>query len=602
MEAPGSWPAAPDEDDQPRASFDELPIELRLKCLASCDWQTLSRAACVNRSVRALVAYLVRSPYWWSHVEVQPAVLCTEFASDEERQTACTKWAQTLTSQLCGRGKPDLCFVFVSPQTHPNLPLMLKALRGCLATCTVLAGLVSPGVLGRDTASGQVHEVDQAERVGICVSVLHLPPGSLVQAAFIKTTLACEGLFHATDWRAPEGQLPPVGQAPEHPRTWLVFSDQHVYIDKVLDELARRGMGGTAEGADPVLVGLPGRAPGKPLHADAVHGTLVIAISGPGVEAVPMACRGMRCISPASRVVRYMVSRVNNRLLLSKCYGFFSTFHFMQRYMVSRVNNNVDMAPVGRVTLVQQLQNCMPLATGTGTLHWVPIGGGFTPTSALVLALQAQGPGIAPRAPLFFGVRPPATERGEGADQAPMIMLQMHDPNNLMRTSGFISVQHRVENGMVTAFYTPHPPLARQQFQEQLDKVRHQLYGPELVGNCGEGGANRSRASPLYRSPDSIHMVLTKQPSPVYGCLMFPCVAKGSRYYEEEGVESNLLKDAFPNASFAGCFCNGEIGPTPPDELEPAGSTTARMMGYSTVACMLKLLPAPPPPAEWAQW
>lgn len=55
MEAPGSWPAAPDEDDQPRASFDELPIELRLKCLASCDWQTLSRAACVNRSVRALV-------------------------------------------------------------------------------------------------------------------------------------------------------------------------------------------------------------------------------------------------------------------------------------------------------------------------------------------------------------------------------------------------------------------------------------------------------------------------------------------------------------------------------------------------------------------
>lgn len=34
--------------------------------------------------------------------------------------------------------------------------------------------------------------------------------------------------------------------------------------------------------------------------------------------------------------------------------------------MVSRVNNNVDMAPVGRVTLVQQLQNCMPLATGQG--------------------------------------------------------------------------------------------------------------------------------------------------------------------------------------------------------------------------------------------
>lgn len=41
----------------------------------------------------------------------------------------------------------------------------------------------------------------------------------------------------------------------------------------------------------------------------------------------------------------------------------------------------------------------------------------------------------------------------------------------------------------------------------------------------------------------------------------------------------------FPQASFAGCFCNGEIGPTPPDELEPAGGTAARMMGYSTGDC-----------------
>lgn len=32
------------------------------------------------------------------------------------------------------------------------------------------------------------------------------------------------------------------------------------------------------------------------------------------------------------------------------------------------------------------------------------------------------------------------------------------------------------------------------------------------------------------------------QPCPVYGCLMFPCVAKGSRYYEEEGVESKIMK------------------------------------------------------------
>lgn len=45
------------------------------------------------------------------------------------------------------------------------------------------------------------------------------------------------------------------------------------------------------------------------------------------------------------------------------------------------------------------------------------------------------------------------------------------------------------------------------------------------------------------------------------------------------------LQEVFPHASFAGCFCHGEIGPTPPDELEPAGGTAARMMGYSTGDC-----------------
>ena len=57
MQAPAPLPGADEGAEEPqRPSFDELPIELRLKCLAGCDWQTLSRAACVNRSVRALVS------------------------------------------------------------------------------------------------------------------------------------------------------------------------------------------------------------------------------------------------------------------------------------------------------------------------------------------------------------------------------------------------------------------------------------------------------------------------------------------------------------------------------------------------------------------
>lgn len=48
------------EEAQP--SFGNLPLELRLKCLASCDWQTLSRAACVSRSARALVSGRAQVP------------------------------------------------------------------------------------------------------------------------------------------------------------------------------------------------------------------------------------------------------------------------------------------------------------------------------------------------------------------------------------------------------------------------------------------------------------------------------------------------------------------------------------------------------------
>lgn len=52
------------------------------------------------------------------------------------------------------------------------------------------------------------------------------------------------------------------------------------------------------------------------------------------------------------------------------------------------------------------------------------MGGSFTPTSALVAALQAQGANVAPRAPLFFGVRSPGVSQGED-DPCKMVMLQV---------------------------------------------------------------------------------------------------------------------------------------------------------------------------------
>lgn len=51
MEGLGALASAPPHP----LSFHDLPVELRLKCLANCDWKTLSVAACVNRGTRALV-------------------------------------------------------------------------------------------------------------------------------------------------------------------------------------------------------------------------------------------------------------------------------------------------------------------------------------------------------------------------------------------------------------------------------------------------------------------------------------------------------------------------------------------------------------------
>lgn len=57
------------------------------------------------------------------------------------------------------------------------------------------------------------------------------------------------------------------------------------------------GMGGSTDGTPSLLVGLPGRQPGQALHANVTSGSLLLAISGPGVEAVPLTARGMRSIS-----------------------------------------------------------------------------------------------------------------------------------------------------------------------------------------------------------------------------------------------------------------------------------------------------------------
>lgn len=59
-------------------------------------------------------------------------------------------------------------------------------------------------------------------------------------------------------------------------------------------------MGGGTDGTSSLLVGLPGRTAEQKLHAEVTSGTLLLSISGPGIEAMPLTARGMRCISQAS--------------------------------------------------------------------------------------------------------------------------------------------------------------------------------------------------------------------------------------------------------------------------------------------------------------
>lgn len=67
-----------------------------VKCSCSCSGCNAAAAAqrprCPFRPSRQ-VEYLVRAPYWRTHTEQQPAVLTTDFASIEEQQQACDKWA-----------------------------------------------------------------------------------------------------------------------------------------------------------------------------------------------------------------------------------------------------------------------------------------------------------------------------------------------------------------------------------------------------------------------------------------------------------------------------------------------------------------------------
>jgi small ligand-binding sensory domain FIST len=92
--------------------------------------------------------------------------------------------------------------------------------------------------------------------------------------------------------------------------------------------------------------------------------------------------------------------------------------------------------------------------------------------------------------------------------------------------AGVLGISDHVEEGQYVVFAHREPTAAR----EDLERVLAQL----AVDNGGND----------YR----------------FG-LYFNCLARGSSLYREPGVDSALLRKAFPNLPMLGFFCNAEIGP-----------------------------------------
>ncbi|CAK4103272.1 unnamed protein product [Aphanomyces euteiches] len=65
------------------------------------------------------------------------------------------------------------------------------------------------------------------------------------------------------------------------------------------------------------------------------------------------------------------------------------------------------------------------------------------------------------------------------------------------------------------------------------------------------------------------------------GALMFPCAARGEAFYDEQNVESEAFKAAFPGVPLQGVFAGGEIGPL----AMPGGKFKAQLQLQQFTTC-----------------
>ena len=80
----------------------------------------------------------------------------------------------------------------------------------------------------------------EAERdsQGLVLSVMHLPPGSQLDAVYLPNVIEDDMDNPDPDWRPPIGRWP--APACEDERAWLVFSDKHKHVNAVVNGLMLR--------------------------------------------------------------------------------------------------------------------------------------------------------------------------------------------------------------------------------------------------------------------------------------------------------------------------------------------------------------------------
>ena len=117
--------------------------------------------------------------------------------------------------------------------------------------------------------------------------------------------------------------------------------------------------------------------------------------------------------------------------------------------------------------------------------------------------------------------------------------------------------------------------IAQNEFKQDLEQgdflIRYLLGVDPRVGAIAIGDRIRPGQRIQFHlrdakaSAEDLEMLLERyqqtKPNGAIGALMFACVGRGERLYDEPNFDSHLFSRYFPDIPLSGFFCSGEIGP-----------------------------------------